>query len=154
MNKFKDFPKVLQKRLFFTVLLGAGCFLFGIAYWLFSHDRIFLLLSSAVLVFSLYRGWTLYRLISQEKYEVVEGTCVSVAPKFMRRQYEIRVMDDEGIETSLRLAKQTKVKIGARYHFYFKQGDRAPLGSKFFDSMLTSDLFLGYEMLEENSLSK
>lgn len=148
MNKLKDFPKALRQKIAATVLIGAGCFLFGAAYWIVTHDRVLLLLSAAVLGFSLYRGWGLYRTVSQGKYETVEGTCVGMAPRLLRRQSTIRVMDDEGIETSLRLGKQAKVKIGSRYRFYFKIGERAPLDSDFLNSMLASDLFLGYEAVE------
>jgi len=149
MKKLKDFPKALQQKLIFTVMIGAGCFVFGAAYGLIVRDRIFFFLSCAVLCFSLFRGWALYRVASQEKYEVVEGTCVRVSSKILRKQISIYIMDDEGIESSLRLGKQTKVKIGTRYRFYFKQGDREQTESDFLNSLLAGDLFLGYEMVED-----
>jgi len=154
MNKLKDFPKVLQQKIILTLLIGVGCFLFGTAYGLFARDRIFFLLSCAVLAFSLYRSLALYRVISKGKYEAVEGTCVGVAQKLLRKQLTVRIMDDEGIESSLRLGKQTKVKIGARYRFYFKQGERSPLDSDFFNSLLAGDLFLGHELLEDEKTSE
>jgi len=147
MKQFKDFPKVLQQKKLYTLLIGAGCFLFGIAYGLYAHDRIFVLLSGAVLVFSLHRGWELYRLISQGKYEVIEGVCVGVVPTLLRRQFTVRVVDDDGVETSLQLGKQAKVKIGVRYRFYFKQGERGNLESDFLNTLMVSDLFLGFEVI-------
>ena len=147
MKHFKDFPKVLQQKILYTLLIGAGCFLFGVAYGLYARDRIFVLLSGVVLVFSLYRGWELYRIISQGRYEVIEGVCVGVVPTLLRRQFTVRIMDDDGIETSLQLGKQAKVKMGVRYRFYFKQGERTTLESDFLNTMLASDLFLGYEVV-------
>jgi len=58
-------------------------------------------------------------------------------------------MDDNGIESSLLLGKQTKVKIGSRYRFYFKQGQQLSVGNPYFDTALSSDLLLGFEYLGE-----
>ena len=154
MNKLKDCPRVLAQKILFTLLIGAGCLAVGFAYFLAAHDRIFLALSGIVLAFSLFRGWTLFRLVTVGKYETVEGTCVGVAAKLFRKQFTVRVMDDEGVETSLRLGKQARVKIGTRYRFYFRQGERAPTNSAFFDSLLANDLFLGFEQVNEDKAEK
>jgi len=37
--------------------------------------------------------------------------------------------------------------MGVRYKFYFKQGERSPLGSEYLNTMMVSDLFLGFEMV-------
>ena len=90
-----------------------------------------------------------YRVISDEKYEVVEGVCIAVMPKPLRKYRKIRIMDDNGNESSLLLGKQSKIKIGYRYHFYFKETDHISLGSEYFDSALSADCFLDYEELGE-----
>ena len=61
----------------------------------------------------------------------------------------VTVMDDEGNESSLLLSKQSKVKIGDRYRFYFKQTQRITFGSEYFNAAMSSDCFLGYEAIGE-----
>lgn len=83
-----------------------------------------------------------------------KGTCVGITPKPLRRYRKIRIMDDNGNESALLLSKQSKVKIGYRYRFYFKNTQRLTLGSEYFDSALSSDCFLGYEELGEFETTK
>ena len=47
------------------------------------------------------------------------------------------------------LYKQSKVKIGYRYRFFFRQTQRFSLGSEYLDTAMSSDHFLGYEELGE-----
>lgn len=149
MNALKNCPRVLFQKVLFTMLIGAGCLIVGAAYYLFSKDGITLALSCLVLIFSLFRSIGLYRTIAKGKYEVVEGTCVSVSQKPMRKHSTVKIMDDAGIETTLRLGKQAKVKIGFRYRFYFNQGNQLSVGSEYFDTALSSNHFLGFEELGE-----
>jgi hypothetical protein len=44
---------------------------------------------------------------------------------------------------------RSPTNIFVRYRVYFKQGYHAPLDSAFWDSMMASDLFLGFELVEE-----
>ena len=85
----------------------------------------------------------------QREYEVVEGTCVGIVPKMLGRYRKIKIMDDEANESTLLLDKQSKIKIGDRYRFYFKKTTRVTLGNEYFDSALSSDCFLGYEVATE-----
>lgn len=147
MEKLKDTPIPLKRKLFLTILIGFLCLLVGIAMCIFARDRIMLFLSGAVCLLSFVKAAMLYRVISEKKYEVTEGTCVGISPKPLRKFRKIRIMDDEGNETSLLLSKQSKVKIGDRYRFYFKQTQRISLGSDYFDAAMSSDCFLGYELL-------
>lgn len=149
MDNLKASPRVLLQKLLFTVLIGIGCLLVGVAYYIFARDRIFLALSGLVFLFSLSRGAGLYRMITKRQYEVVEGTCVSVAQRKLRKHCKIRIMDKDGIESTLLLGKQAKVKIGFQYRFYFSQAQRLSVGSEYFDTALSSDHFLGFEELGE-----
>lgn len=83
----------------------------------------------------------------------MEGTCVGIVPKPLRKYRKIRIMDDDGNESAILLSKHSKVKIGFRYRFYFKTTQRLTLGSEYFDSALSSDCFLGYEELGELGVS-
>lgn len=145
MDKLKEAPASLKRKLFLTVLAGVLCLMIGAAMYIFAKDRVMLFLSAAVCVFSLVKAFVLYHVLGEKKYEVIEGICVGIVPKPMRRFRKIRIMDDEGNETSLLLSKQSKVKIGDRYRFYFKQTQHISLGSEYFDAAMSSDCFLGYE---------
>ena len=149
MNELKNFPKALLQKVLFTALIGVGCLLVGAAYFIFSKDTITLVLSGFVFAFSIIKSAGLYHTVSKQKYETVEGTCIGVSSKPFRKHFTIKVMDDAGVESSLRLGKQTKVKIGFRYRFYFKQGERLSVGNAYFDTALSSDHFLGFEELGE-----
>ena len=148
MVNMKEAPP-LKRRLLLTAIVGTVCLLIGIVMCLFLKDRMMLFLSLAVCVLCLYKAFDYYRIMSDGKYEVVEGTCIAVIPKPLRKYRKIKIMDDEGNESSLLLGKQSKIKIGYRYRFYFKETDRISLGNEYFDSALSSDCFLGYEELGE-----
>lgn len=108
-----------------------------------------LFLSLAVCVFSAGKAIDYYHVITGEKYEIVEGTCVAVMPKPLRKYRKIKIMDDNGNESTMLLGKQSKVKIGYRYRFFFKETQHISLGSEYLDSAMSSDCFLGYEELGE-----
>lgn len=56
---------------------------------------------------------------------------------------------ENGNESTMLLGKQSKVKIGYRYRFYFKETQHISLGSEYLNSAMSSDHFLGYEELGE-----
>ena len=149
MEKIHNSPPTLRRKLFLTALACLLCLLIGIAMCVFSKDWMMLFLSCAVCLFSLLKAVSLYRVLAEKKYEIVEGTCVGIVPKPLRKFRKIRIMDDEGNESALLLPKQSKVTIGDRYRFYFKQTQRISLGSEYFDAAMSSDCFLGYENVEE-----
>ncbi|MCL2775792.1 MAG: hypothetical protein FWD71_20960 [Oscillospiraceae bacterium] len=149
MNILKTCSRALFQKLLFTALIGVGCIIVDLAYYIFSKDDISLVLSSLVFVFSMFRIIGLYDIISNKKYDTLEGICVGIKPKPFSKYCTVKIIDDNGIETSLRLGKQTKLKIGFRYCFYFKQGERLSVGSEYLDAALSSDHFLGFEELGE-----
>jgi len=149
MKILKTCPKALFQKLLFTALIGAGCLIIGLAYYIYSKDNITLVLSFFVFIFSIIRSAGLYIIVSKKKYDIVEGTCVGIKPKPFGKYYAIKIIDDNGIEISVQLVKQTKIKIGFRYRFYFKRGERVSLGNEYLDTALSSDHFLGFEELGE-----
>lgn len=115
------------------------------------EDKVMMFLSLAVCVLSLGKALGYYRVIAGEEYEVVEGTCVAVMPKPLRRYRKVKIIDDGGNEATMLLDKHSKVKIGYRYRFYFKETERISFGSDYLNSAMSSDCFLGYEELGEFS---
>lgn len=149
-DKWTSFPAPLKRKMLLTALVGMGCLLVGVAFTIFAEDMMMLLLSAAVCAFSLFKAFSMYRVVSKKDYEIVEGTCSAIVPKLITKFKKIKITDDEGNETTLLLAKQSKVTIGERYRFYFKKTTRVTLGNEYFDSALSSDCFLGYEAVLDN----
>lgn len=149
MDKIKNCPAPLKRKLFLTVIIGFTCLLIGIAMMLLLKDRMMLFLSLAIFVLSIGKAVEFYLLIANKKYEIVEGTCVGIVPKPLRKYRKIRIMDDAGVESTMLLNKQTKVKIGYRYRFFFKETQKLSFGSEYLDSATSSDCFLGFEELVE-----
>ena len=149
MDKRLDIPAPIRQKLILTTVVGIVCMLTGLAMFIFAKDQIMLLLSASVCVLCIAKTYSLFRLAIKKEYETVEGTCVGISPKPMRKYRKIRIMDDEGNESAVLLNKQSKVKIGYRYRFFFKQTQRFSLGSEYLDAAMSSDHFLGYEELGE-----
>lgn len=149
MEHLKGAPAPLRKKFYMTGLLGLLCLLIGIAVYFFSKDRTMLLLSGVVCFLSMLRAYSILRTITGKQYETVEGTCVGIMPKPLRKYRKIRIMDDDGNESAVLLNKQSKVKIGYRYRFFFQKTQRISLGSEYLDTAMSSDHFLGYEELGE-----
>ena len=149
MGKIKDVPAPLRRKLFLTCIVGTVCLLVGVVMFLFLKDRMMLFLSMAVCLLSFGKAIDYYRVISGAEYEIVEGTCVAIMPKPLRKYRKIKIIDDNGNESTMLLGKQSKVKIGYRYRFYFKETPHISLGSEYLDSAMSWDFFLGYEELGE-----
>ena len=149
MDKWTSFPSPLKRKMILTALVGIGCLLVGIAFTIIAKDTMMLLLSIAVCAFSFYKAFAMFRIASKKDYEIVKGTCTAIVPKLLNKFRKIKITDDEGNETTLLLAKQSKITIGERYKFYFKKTTRVTLGNEYFDSALSSDCFLGYELTKE-----
>ena len=150
MENWRKAPAPLKRKLILTVSVGILCLLIGIAMSVYSKDNMMLVLSLAVFGVSAYKAYTFYRIASKEEYEAVEGICISVIPKPMQRFRKIKIKDSDGNETTLLLNKQSKIKIGECYRFYFKKTTRVTLGSDYLDTALSSDCFLGYEAVAEH----
>ena len=138
-------PAPLRRKMLLTSVIGIACFLIGFAFFLFCKDQTMLLLSLAVFVMCIGKTITLHRIVSMQSYETIEGTCAFIAPQLLRRYRKVKIIDNEGNETSLLLDKHSKIQLGSRYKFYFKEADRLTLGKEYFDSVLNADCFLGFE---------
>ena len=141
----KQIPAPLLRKIVITAAVGAGCTIFGLAYWIAAKDRIFLFLSLALLIACLYRAWSLYCLAAQKKYTVMEGVCVGVESRVLGKSKDVRLLEDLDKEHSLRLPKNCALKIGRRYRLYFDKRSQHETGSGFLDAALLANGFLGYE---------
>lgn len=145
MDNRNSYPAPLRQKLILTCLVGAACLLVGFAVFLFLKDQTALFLSLAILCMCLGSAISYHRIMVDHAYEVVEGTCVAISPKPLRKYRNVQIIDDSGIESNLLLAKHARIKIGYRYRFYFKNTERLTIGKEHFDAALSSDSFLGFE---------
>lgn len=152
IKQLKECPRVLLQKFFITLFLGAGCLAVGAAYFAAAKDTVFLALSGILSIGCVWRSYCLYRMIAHKQYNVTEGICVGITPKPLRRYRSVRLMDAEGLESTLLLDKRTQVKIGSQYRIYFKKDAQASLGSEYLDTALSGDCFLGIENLGEFSM--
>ncbi len=138
-------PVWFKRRMLLSVLLCVVCLLIGTVGFLYYGDQVMLILSAAVCALGVFKAWTAFRIIATEDYDTVEGICIGIKPKPLRRYRQIQIIDDEGNESTLYLGKRLKLQIGCRYRFFFKRGDRQITGSDHLDTLLALNLFLGYE---------
>jgi len=147
MKKISNKPQVLQNKILLTFLAGVACFIFGIGYFIFAKDRVFLVMSTLLMLACFARGLELYLIVSKGGFDILTGTCVGISQSPMRKLRSIKLMDKDGNEFTLKLQKTDKLVIGNRYRFYFKKTNQIRTGYDFFDARLATDNFLGFEHL-------
>jgi hypothetical protein len=148
----KDFPAPLLKRLIFTLLSGAGFLIVGAVFSLLSTDVITAGLSLLIFFGCVIRAYTLYRLVRNNSYETIEGVCMGIHAKPFGKYRTVRIADDDGLESNIKLRKSERLYIGARYRFYFRQNDRESDVYEF-RLPLQTGMYLGMEKLSEESCS-
>ena len=141
----KQIPAPLLRKIVITALIGAGCTVFGLAYWIAAKDRILLFLSLVLLVACMCRAWSFYRLAAQKKYTVIEGVCVDAAACPGRKSKDVRLLEDSGEERTLRLPKNCGMKSGQRYRLYFDWRNYHETGVASLDRAMEAGGFLGVE---------
>ena len=144
-------PPAIFRRWLFSLLIGAACMLVGGVACFALKDRTLLALSGAVFLFSVGRAVLLYRLVSRQEYETLQGTCVQIAGAPLRKCRKVRLMDQKGCEFTVLLDKQTKLRLGWVYRFYFKKDRQALPDGTPFQASFTQDSLLGFEELGEDT---
>ncbi len=148
---FYSFPAPLRSKIIITMLIGLGCLILGVAYFFMAHDTIFLCLSGIIFVVSIVKALGYFNIAKKKQYETVVGTCVFIAPVMLRKFMKIKIMDAEGVETTVNLRKGSKLKIGEKYCLYFKRNTTRIVESDFIETMLATDNFLGFEVFDDTT---
>lgn len=148
-KKWNQFPLVLRRKILLTLLAGPASLAVSLAVYAATADRVLLALGGVILAASLFFGKGFWDAAAQGRYEVIEGTCVSVSTPMLRRYRKIQLLDSQGTEMTLLLNKTTRFQIGARYRFYFQKGNRPMVGNDYLDAALSTNSFLGCEAIEE-----
>lgn len=138
-------PAPLRQRFYLLIVVGITFLIAGICVSIIFNDTVMLVLSVIVCVFCFIKAGCHYMTVINSRYETISGVCVSVTPRFLRRQKKIKINDVDGNERTLLLSKHSRVKTGVRYNFYFKTVKHISIDNDYFDALLSSDCFLGYE---------
>ena len=136
-------PKPLFTKLIVQVAVGFFFVLVGCVYGIHSKDDIFIMLSLLIGLCSLIRTCSFYRLIHNEAYRVLSGTCIRQTSTPFKKNRQIVLVDEIQREYRLTLDKDSGLLPGHRYRLYFRESDGLDSG---YENYSSTDL-LGYEEL-------
>ena len=136
-------PKPLLSKLIAQAVIGFFFLLVGCVYGIHSKDDIFIILSLFIGLFSLIRTYNFYRLIHNEAYRVLSGTCIRQTSMPFKKDRQIVLIDETQREYRLSLDKNINLLSGHHYRLYFRQSDGLDSG----DNNYSSTDLLGYEEL-------
>ena len=136
-------PKPLFTKLIVQVAVGFFFVLVGCVYGIHSKDDIFIMLSLLIGLCSLIRTFSFYRLIHNEAYRVLSGTCIRQTSMPFKKDRQIVLIDETQREYRLSLDKNINLLSGHHYRLYFRQSDGLDSG---YENYSSTDL-LEYEEL-------
>lgn len=139
-------PKPLLRRLVLTFMVGTGCFLIGLVFFLREEDVPFFALSIMLFLFSCGKGILFFLQVKEKSYTVLEGTCTDVHMNLLGGTQNICLADAEGNEHRLVIGKDHKIRIGLSYRFYFRESNGiSPGRNPLLKKVLLTDNLLGVE---------
>ena len=136
-------PKPLFTKLIVQAAVGFFFVLVGCVYGIHSKDDIFIMLSLLIGLCSLIRTCSFYRLIHNEAYRVLSGTCIRQTSMPFKKESQIVLVDEIQREYRLTLDKDSGLLPGHHYRFYFRKAVGLDSG----DIDCSSMALLGYEEL-------
>ena len=136
-------PKPLFTKLIVQAAVGFFFVLVGCVYGIHFKDYIFIILSLLIGLCSLIRTCSFYRLIHNEAYQVLSGTCIRQTSMSFKKDRQIVLIDEAQREYRLSLDKNINLLSGHHYRLYFRQSDGLDSG----DNNYSSTDLLGYEEL-------
>lgn len=136
-------PKPLFTKLIVQAAVGFFFVLVGCVYGIHSKDDVFIMLSLLIGLCSLIRTCSFYRLIHNEAYRVLSGTCIRQTSIPFKKDRQIVLVDETQREYRLTLDKDSGLLPGHRYRLYFQESGGLDSG----DNNYSSTVLLGYEEL-------
>ena len=121
--------------------------------FLIANDRIILVLGGLLFICCVFRSKSIWTLISNDRYEMVEGVCSGVTSPPFRRYRKIHLLDGNGAEFTLLLDRNARFHIGTPYRFYFQKDARPLVGNPYLDASLSTNTFLGYEEIQVSDIN-
>ena len=122
--------------------------------FLIANDRIILVLGGLLFICCVFRTRSIWTLISNDRYEMVEGVCSGVTSPPFRRYRKIHLLDGNGAEFTLLLDRNARFHIGTPYRFYFQKDARPLVGNPYLDASLSTNTFLGYEEIQVSDINE
>ncbi|MFQ8967270.1 MAG: hypothetical protein ACLR7L_03830 [Enterocloster sp.] len=122
--------------------------------FLIANDRIILVLGGLLFICCVFRSRSIWTLISNDRYEMVEGVCSGVTSPPFRRYRKIHLLDGNGAEFTLLLDRNARFHIGTPYRFYFQKDARPLVGNPYLDASLSTNTFLGYEEIQVSDINE
>lgn len=122
--------------------------------FLIANDRIILVLGGLLFICCVFRSKSIWTLISNDRYEMVEGVCSGVTSPPFRRYRKIHLLDGNGAEFTLLLDRNARFHIGTPYRFYFQKDARSLVGNPYLDASLSTNTFLGYEEIQVSDINE
>ena len=122
--------------------------------FLIANDRIILVLGGLLFICCVFRSKSIWTLISNDRYEMVEGVCSGVTSTPFRRYRKIHLLDGNGAEFTLLLDRNARFHIGTPYRFYFQKDARPLVGNPYLDASLSTNTFLGYEEIQVSDVNE
>lgn len=122
--------------------------------FLIANDRIILVLGGLLFICCVFRSKSIWTLISNDRYEMVEGVCSGVTSPPFRRYRKIHLLDGNGAEFTLLLDRNARFHIGTPYRFYFQKDARPLVGNPYLDASLSINTFLGYEEIQVSDVNE
>ena len=129
-------------------IAGAGC-IWGIS----TQDRTTALLSMAVAVLCMIKGFTLYCTARDAAYDVFEGTVLASTPLPFHKKQTVILEQDEG-QVTLILEGRTNFTLGTKYRIYTEKQQESLQTAKLPQALLPGRSLLGYEKVGENGSQK
>ena len=117
MKKLLAWPAPLLQKWLLSLLLCLP-FLAAAIVSAFSGDRTFLILSALLLLFCGIRCAELYVMLTNERYCVEEGICLSVSGIPFQRQRRVILQKLDGAQVILCVEKNKRLSVGQAYRVY------------------------------------
>ena len=152
-KQWDQFPFVLRRKILLTALAGLASLAVSLVIFAATTDHILLALSGIIFIASLVLSGSLWSTAARGRYEVVEGVCTGVTTPALHRYRKVQLVDAQGAETTLLLSKASRFQIGSHYRFYFQTGSRPAVGYDYLDAALSTNSFLGFEVLDDSTAS-
>ena len=145
----ESMPKPLCKRLVLTALVGIGCLLVGIVFFMMEKDTSFLYLSVLIFLFSTVKAISTFIMAKTNSFVTIEGICISIHPILLSKCNEVIMEDPDGNALKLLLDRNYKLHTGTHYRIYFKTASSiSPGQNPFMEKALLTDNLLGIEPIE------
>ena len=139
--------KIILHKIVITVLIGAGCTVLGISAGAAFKDRVFVILSLAVLLMSIMKAYDLYLTSKKGRYFEISGICTEVTPGKLTGTKKVRILDKDK-EYEVVIPKNVKIKAEHEYTLCFKNiADISALDNNFIRSRLLSENFIGFSRI-------